>query len=201
MLGGICYGELAASMPSAGGDYAYFVRAFGKLIGFIYVWLRFFVLNSGSTALLGIVFAQYLGSLVFDNPDLIDGGSSTSSSSSSSGSSSGEENRQQLGIKLMAAGAILVLTLVNCYGVRWGTGVQRVLFCVKLLSMVFVVGMAIYSTAVTGMTTQILKQNFESPFQGTVSWSFKTFISAFGVGTISALWLIGPSHLRSPFTR
>jgi hypothetical protein len=57
-----------------------------------------------------------------------------------------------------------------------------------MCSMVFVVGMAIYSTAITGNTTSVLKENFTNPFQGSVAWSFTTAISAFGVGTISALW-------------
>ncbi len=61
LLGAFCYGELAAMMPEAGGQYVYLRRAFGPLPGFLYGWTLFLVIQSGFIAAVAIAFAKYLG--------------------------------------------------------------------------------------------------------------------------------------------
>ena len=55
----LCYAELSSMMPSAGGDYTYLRAAFGPKVAFMWTWSMFFVIKSGSLAILGVTFATY----------------------------------------------------------------------------------------------------------------------------------------------
>src|SRR5438270_4576564 len=57
------YGELAAMMPRAGGQYVYLREAFSPLCGFLYGWTFFLVIQTGTIAAVGVGFAKYLGNL------------------------------------------------------------------------------------------------------------------------------------------
>src|SRR5213593_3132011 len=60
----LSYGELAAMMPAAGGQYVYLREAFSPLWGFLYGWTLFLVIQSGTIAAVAVGFARYLGVLV-----------------------------------------------------------------------------------------------------------------------------------------
>src|SRR5437867_321069 len=60
----LSYGELAAMMPQAGGQYVYLREAFSPLWGFLYGWTLFMVIQTGTIAAVGVGFARYLGILV-----------------------------------------------------------------------------------------------------------------------------------------
>ena len=60
----LSYGELAAMMPMAGGQYVYLREAYSPLWGFLYGWTLFLVIQSGTIAAVGVGFARYLGVLV-----------------------------------------------------------------------------------------------------------------------------------------
>ena len=59
----LSYGELAAMMPKAGGQYVYLREAFGPLAGFLYGWTLFVVIQTGTIAAVAVGFAKYLGVL------------------------------------------------------------------------------------------------------------------------------------------
>src|ERR1700751_2092828 len=61
LLGALAYGELCAMMPKAGGQYVFLREAFGPLVGFLYGWALFLVIQTGFNAAVSIAFAQYLG--------------------------------------------------------------------------------------------------------------------------------------------
>ena len=63
VTGGLSYGELAAMMPRAGGQYVYLREAFSPLWGFLYGWTLFMVIQSGTIAAVGVGFARFLGAL------------------------------------------------------------------------------------------------------------------------------------------
>ncbi|GBF57872.1 serine/threonine exchanger SteT [Candidatus Phycosocius bacilliformis] len=65
LIGALCYSELATAYPSAGGDYHFLTKAYGREFGFAFAWARFSVINTGSIALLGFVIGDYLN-LVWD---------------------------------------------------------------------------------------------------------------------------------------
>lgn len=100
-VGGLCFAELAAAFPDAGGDYHFLRRAFGARLGFLFAWSRFAVIHTGSMALLGFVFGDYLAQVVDLSPWL------------------GEHVSAWL-----AGGLIVALTGLNLLGVRVGLGTQ-----------------------------------------------------------------------------
>src|SRR3989440_12384734 len=59
----LSYGELAALMPRAGGQYVYLREAFSPLAGFLYGWTLFLVIQTGTIAAVGVAFAKFLGVL------------------------------------------------------------------------------------------------------------------------------------------
>jgi APA family basic amino acid/polyamine antiporter len=64
VLGALAYGELAAMMPRAGGQYVYLREAYSPLWGFLYGWTSFTVIQTGTIAAVGVAFAKFLGVLV-----------------------------------------------------------------------------------------------------------------------------------------
>src|SRR5205814_9765781 len=64
ILGALCYAELAAMMPQAGGQYVYLREAYSPLWGFLYGWTCFLVIQTGSIAAVGVAFAKFLGVLL-----------------------------------------------------------------------------------------------------------------------------------------
>ncbi|MBI1188970.1 MAG: amino acid permease [Alphaproteobacteria bacterium] len=63
LAGALCYAELAAAFPSAGGDYHFLGLAYGKRVAFLFAWGRFAIINSGSIAFLGFVIGDYLNAV------------------------------------------------------------------------------------------------------------------------------------------
>src|SRR5688572_10253149 len=64
VMAALAYGELAAMMPRAGGQYVYLREAFSPLWGFLYGWTLFLVIQTGTIAAVSVGFARYLGVLV-----------------------------------------------------------------------------------------------------------------------------------------
>ena len=61
MIGALSYGELAAMMPKAGGQYVYLREALGPLWGFLYGWTLFLVIQTGTIAAVCVAFGKFLG--------------------------------------------------------------------------------------------------------------------------------------------
>ena len=64
LMAALSYGELAAMMPKAGGQYVYLREAFSPLWGFLYGWTLFLVIQTGTIAAVAVGFARYMGVLV-----------------------------------------------------------------------------------------------------------------------------------------
>src|ERR671915_512308 len=63
LIGALCYAELAAAYPSAGGEYHFLTRAFGRRSGFLCAWSRLTVIQTGSIAILSFLVGDYVGSV------------------------------------------------------------------------------------------------------------------------------------------
>jgi len=61
IIGALSYGELAAMMPSAGGQYVYLREALGRMWGFLYGWTLFLVIQTGTIAAVAVAFGKFLG--------------------------------------------------------------------------------------------------------------------------------------------
>src|SRR5215831_17737614 len=114
----LSYGELAAMMPSAGGQYVYLREAFSPLWGFLYGWTLFLVIQTGTIAAVGIGFARYTGVLfpvISENNYLVHPIQLGSSSYAISLSTA-----QLLGVVMIA-----LLTWMNTRGLQLGKFVQN----------------------------------------------------------------------------
>ena len=60
----LSYGELAAMMPRAGGQYVYLKEAYNRLFGFLYGWTLFLVIQTGTIAAVAMAFAKFLGMMI-----------------------------------------------------------------------------------------------------------------------------------------
>src|SRR3989442_8681790 len=116
----LSYGELAAMMPRAGGQYVYLREAYGPLWGFLYGWTLFLVIQTASIAAVAVAFASYLGYFV---------------------------HLSSLKVKIVAVTAILVLSLINYLGVRWGAWTQNVFTLAKVGAMVVLLLLSFQSGA------------------------------------------------------
>ena len=119
LVGALCYAELTTAYPHPGGDYHYLQRAYGRSVSFLFGWARFSVITTGSIALLGFVFGDYMQQAMPLN-FLPAGRGSTA----------------------YAAGVIVALSLLNLRGIRTGTGTQSVLTLAEILGLLLIVGAA-----------------------------------------------------------
>ena len=132
----LCYGELAAMFPHAGGQYIYLREAYSPLWGFLYGWTLFLVIQTGTIAAVAIGFARYLGVLVTSvSPEAwiirpINLGSKYAISLS----------LQQLVAVLM----VLLITFLNTRGVRLGKLIQNIFTSAKTLALIGLVLVGIF---------------------------------------------------------
>src|SRR6476620_4386715 len=64
LLGALAYGELAAMYPNAGGQYVFLRESMGSLMGFLYGWTLFVVIQTGTIAAVAVAFGRFLGVLI-----------------------------------------------------------------------------------------------------------------------------------------
>ncbi len=119
VLAALSFGELAAAMPRAGGQYVFLREAFGPLFGFLYGWTLFLVIQTGTIAAVVVAFAKFLGLFV----------PWVSSSRILLALPFGYSFSSQ---QLVAILVIALLTWVNCRGLREGATVQNIFTVAKV---------------------------------------------------------------------
>ncbi len=133
--GALVYAELGAALPRAGGQYVFLREAYGDLTGFLYGWTLFAVIHTGTLAALAVGYARYFGLFI---PSLGTGRVLLSlpvlghSLSISAG-------------QLNAVAVIVLLSIVNYFGVKEGSLFQGIITVVKLASFAgfMILGVAI----------------------------------------------------------
>ncbi len=140
IIGALSYGELAAMMPRAGGQYVYLREALGPMWGFLYGWTLFLVIQTGTIAAVGVAFGKFLGVffptvssthwlLHLGHVPALRVGPMTL-------------GNMELGINTANLAGILItvlLTIVNVFGVRLGALVQNVFTTAKTLALLALV--------------------------------------------------------------
>lgn len=106
LLGAFVWAELAARRPLVGGQYAYFREAYHPVLAFVYGWGLLLVTQSGGMAAVAVTFARYAGELGVAIPEAA-----------------------------LAALALALLTIVNCFGVRAGAASQNLFMVLKMLAI------------------------------------------------------------------
>ncbi len=124
IMGALAYGELAAMMPYAGGQYVFLREAYGEPVAFSFGWTLLLVIQTGTIAAVAVAFARFasvfwpsIASPVF----LGKGGFGLSNE------------------RLVAITVILVLTAVNLRGLDYGKRVQNAFTGAKVLSLLLIV--------------------------------------------------------------
>src|SRR5580765_8245916 len=108
LMGALCFAEMAAAFPDAGGDYYFLRRAYGDSVGFLFAWSRFAVIHTGSMAMLAFVFGDYLAQIIDIGPS---------------------------GSALYGASIIVLLAAINLAGLRFGIGTQVTLMMIVLFGL------------------------------------------------------------------
>src|SRR6184192_4339628 len=157
----LAYGELAAMMPKAGGQYVYLRESLGPLWGFLYGWTFFLVIQTGTIAAVGVAFGKFLGiffpsissshwilhfwkvppihvgQMVLGNMDV---GLNTQN--------------------LIAIVVVVFLSVVNIFGVRIGAFIQNVFTISKVTALAGLVLLGLF----IGRNAQAIAANFSGHF-------------------------------------
>ncbi len=174
ITGALAYGELAAMMPHAGGQYVYLREAFGPLWGFLYGWTLFLVVQAGTIAAVGIAFGKFLGVFfpsvssshwliyhwrvppiafrlyITGGPTIVLG-------------------NMDVGLNTQNLAAIVIvifLSVLNIFGVRLGAAVQNVFTIAKTAALLGLVLLGLF----VGRNAQALAANFGANFLRDAGW-------------------------------
>jgi basic amino acid/polyamine antiporter, APA family len=128
LMAALSYGELAAMMPKAGGQYVYLREAFSPLWGFLYGWTLFLVIQTGTIAAVAVGFAKYLGVLW---PTISEKNYIIAPVRITSGYALSLSTAQLVGVLL-----IVLLTWMNTRGLKLGKLVQNVFTTAKTGALV-----------------------------------------------------------------
>ncbi len=167
ILGALSYGELAAAMPKAGGQYVYIREAFGPLFGFLYGWTLFSVIQTGTIAAVGVAFAKFTG--VFF-PQI-----------------SGTNILLDLGFvqittqQTLAVIVIIFLSIYNFRHVKSGALLQNIFTITKIFALLLLIVLGLYF----GMNGLGSTSNFEPFFPSVITL---TTIGVFGAALTGSLF-------------
>ncbi len=142
LIAALSYGELAAAMPQAGGQYVYLREAFGPLSGFLYGWTLFLVIQTGTAAAVAVAFAKFAGVFV---PWI-------SAQNHLIGTGKVGLTTQQL----VAIAVLGILSAINMRGIRTGAMVQNVFTFAKTAALLGLVAIGF----LLGRNPQALARNF-----------------------------------------
>ncbi len=141
IIGALSYGELAAMMPKAGGQYVYLRESLGPVWGFLYGWTLFMVIQTGTIAAVGVAFGKFLG--VFF----------PSVSKDHWLWHIGSGNIGLNTANLAAIAIITLLTFANTRGVKLGAAVQNVFTSAKVLALLAVIAVGVVAKNAVAMAT------------------------------------------------
>jgi basic amino acid/polyamine antiporter, APA family len=157
IVGALTYGELAAMMPRAGGQYVYLREALGPLWGFLYGWTLFLVIQTGTIAAVGVAFGKFLGVFVpsisasnwiwhiWKVPPVHVGPMVL--------------GNMDVGINtqnLMAILLVIFLSVVNIFGLKTGATIQNIFTAAKVSALL---GLAVFGFAL-GRNAGAVAANF-----------------------------------------
>jgi basic amino acid/polyamine antiporter, APA family len=121
IIGALSYGELAAMMPSVGGQYVYLRESYHPLIGFLFGWTTFLVIQCGSIAAVAVGFAKFSG-VIF--PWISDANVLFTVAS-----------LKITTTQMVAIGLIVFLTWLNTRGIVTGKTVQNIFTSTKVIAL------------------------------------------------------------------
>jgi basic amino acid/polyamine antiporter, APA family len=199
IVGALTYGELAAMMPHAGGQYVYLREALGPLWGFLYGWTLFLVIQTGTIAAVGVAFGKFLGVFfpsissthwllhLFKVPPIHIGSSIV-------------VGNMDVGIStqnLMAILMVIVLSVINIFGVKTGALIQNAFTFAKVAGLLGLVIVGVF----IGRNTAALAANFGANFWHGVGSLHSIQVGAGGpLVLVSTLTILAVAQVGSLFS-
>jgi APA family basic amino acid/polyamine antiporter len=181
LIAALSYGELAAMMPRAGGQYVYLREAYSPLWGFLYGWTLFLVIQTGTIAAVAVAFARFLGVLV---PQI------------SESHKFFEVGRFALSpTRLVAIGVLVLLTWSNSTGLKTGKIVQNVFTLTKIAALVGLILLGLVvganATAIHANFSDWWTAAFTQPAMGQANAFTTTPISGLGLWLVLGTAMVG----------
>jgi amino acid transporter len=172
LCGGLAMAEVTVLYPRAGGNYVFLREAYGRLFGFLWGWVEFFMIRSASIAALAAVFAESLHD-VLQHPV----------SREQLGLASDGPVLGFWGVQGLTVGTIAVLALVNARGTRLGGGLQLLVTTVKAGSLLFIAGLPFALAALSRAPAGVPHTDYL-----TASGDRPLTLAGFGAALIAVLW-------------
>jgi len=181
IIAALSYGELAGMMPKAGGQYVYLREAYNPLVGFVYGWTVFMVIQCGTIAAVAVAFAKFtavfLPSLGVDNILITLWKLKISAA------------------QLFAIAMVIFLTLINSRGIKSGKFIQDLFTTTKLIALFGLIALGLF----VGLKTNVFADNFHD------MWNASSAVVKDGVMTrtplsgLSLITAIGVAMVGSLF--
>ena len=200
IVAALSYGELAAMMPRAGGQYVYLREALGPLWGFLYGWTLFLVIQTGTIAAVGVAFGKFLGVFfpsvssthwiwhIWRVPPIPIGPMVL--------------GNMDVGINtqnLIAIVIVIVLSVINIFGVKTGAVIQNIFTTAKVSALLGLV----FFGLVLGRNAQAIAANFGANFWHSAGFGVKHAVQV-GVGgpivMVGVLTIIAVSQVGTLFS-
>ncbi len=130
VLAALSYGELAAMMPLAGGQYVYLTRAYNHFVGFLYGWTVFTVIQTGVIAAVAVAFSKFTAVIFpyFSSENILFSAGFIHVSAA----------------QLLAISMIIFLSYINSLGVRGGKLIQRIFTTAKIIALIGIIILGLY---------------------------------------------------------
>ncbi len=200
ITGALAYGELAAMMPRAGGQYVYLRESLGPLWGFLYGWTLFLVIQTGTIAAVGVAFGKFLGVFfpavsstnwiwhIAHVPPIPIGPMVL--------------GNMDVGLNTQNLAAILIvvfLSVLNIFGVKTGAAVQNVFTFAKTAALLGLVVLGVF----LGRHAEAIAANFGANFWRNAGWNVLHPVQV-GVGgpiaLVGAITIIAVAQVGSLFS-
>ncbi len=120
IIGALCYAELVTAFPSAGGEYHFLQRAFGRSLAFLYGWARMTVIVAGSIAVFAYLFGDYLSRVI---------------------------NLGEYSSAIWAALVVFVLTAINYRGIQEGKITQNIFTVLEVGGLLLIIVAGLFLAA------------------------------------------------------
>ena len=167
----LSYGELSAMFPKAGGQYVYLKESYNPLLGFLYGWSFFSVIQTGTIAAVGVAFSKFAG-YFFPSLEMTDA-----------------NILMQVGFlkiypaQLLSIAIIILLTYINTKGVQGGKLIQTTFTVTKLASLFGLIGFGFLLAS----KSSIWNANWEHAWEMKTIATYNTTTPIFGVAILGAI--------------
>ncbi len=170
LAGALCTAEMAGMFPNSGGEYYYFEKVYNRFFAFIYGWANFVVLKTASIAALAYIFAQSFNSLI-PLPEW-----------SFNTNAAGAPIIDNLSVKMLASGLIILLSYINHRGIKNAEKLTRMMAYIMLLAVVVIIIAGLSSPI---GNTKNLVTNYAPIADGLDGW---LLVKAVTIASLGAFW-------------